>query len=98
MRREWQNLESFAVMLMGVWLIGGMIGFGIVASLNEGPHGEGIHGPGVIALYVWIGPPLLVGVAFAFASFLACARDCVPMRVVKPVTEDLREARKRGAA
>jgi hypothetical protein len=97
-RREWENLEKFLGVIAAVWLIVGCIVFGVVAQLNQGPHGEGIHGPGVIALCAWLGPFLIAGLLYAFEDFVGCVAESIPRRIQKPVLEDLRDARKRGAA
>jgi hypothetical protein len=96
-KREWENLGKFLCGVAAAWFIVGCITFLVVASLNEGPSGE-VRGPGIIALCAWIGPFLIAGVLFALVCFIIVAPDWIPRRVQRPVLEDARDARKRGAA
>jgi chromate transport protein ChrA len=98
MRREWENLPEFAGVIGALWFVVGLVAFAWIASSTEGPQHAGIRGAGVIALCVWIGPFVVAGVLFACCLAFICIAASIPRRVAKPVLEDARSARNRGAA
>ena len=90
MKREWENLDGWGMILGCIWFFGGMVWF-VLSIDDRASRGHRETAESHVAEIVWLTPFALLilgGIIYALWHER-------PRRVLRPVTEDAREAHKR---